>query len=331
MSETGKSKWLLYSIIGLLFGCSLLGMLFYGYKTFYIEPGQAETREYTYHFALIAEESDNEYWRMIEKGAREIAEENDIYLEFVAPQKADNDQSLTLLDRMISSKADGIITQGIQGPQFKDLVHKGIERGIPILTIDTDVEDSERKAYVGSNNLEAGRKLGEAFLNQTSGEQHVGIIAGRFDSINQQERIKGFKEAVGDKSDIHIAAIEESNITVIGASKATYSLLKRNPKINSLVGMSAMDGIGIVEGVQEITPNKDIFIATFDVLPETIQLINEGDINFAIAQYPEEMGQKAVQVMMELQEKDLLDKQQYTGTKIITRKDLDKHSQGITR
>ena len=145
MTKQFKSKRILYSFIGLIFVGSLFGMLFYGYKTFYIEPGQAETKEYTYHFALIAEETDNEYWKMIEKGAREIAEDNDIYLEYVAPQKADNELSMTLLDRMISAKVDGIITQGIKGSRFKELVHKGIERGIPILTIDTDVEDSERK------------------------------------------------------------------------------------------------------------------------------------------------------------------------------------------
>ena len=79
----------------------------------------------------------------------------------------------------------------------------------------------------------------------------------------------------------------------------------------------------------EIAPNKNLFIATFDVLPETIQLINEEEINLAIAQYPEEMGQKAVEVMLELQEKDLLNKLQYTDTEIITMENLKKRKTGI--
>src|SRR5699024_5289557 len=118
-----------------------------------------------------------------------ISRENDIYLEYVAPEKADNDQALMLLDRMISAKVDGIITQGIEGQHFVDLVHKGIERGIPIMTIDTDIASSERKAYVGSDNFRAGKQLGESIINDTSGKQYVGIVTGRKDSVNQQERV----------------------------------------------------------------------------------------------------------------------------------------------
>src|SRR6476620_6297812 len=113
-----NSKQMLYTICGVFFVISFVGMIIYGYKTFYIETEKVESKNYAYHFALIAEEIDNDYWRLIEKGANKAAAENDIYLEYVAPQKADNDEMLKLLDRLISAKVDGIITQGIKGQRF---------------------------------------------------------------------------------------------------------------------------------------------------------------------------------------------------------------------
>lgn len=317
-----NTKFYLYTLSGVLFLISFVGMLIYGYKTFYIENDSIKSKAYTYHFALIAEETENEYWRLIEKGARKAAKENNIQLEYVAPQKADNDELLKLLDRMISAKVDGIIVQGVEGERFVDLAHKGNERHLPIITIDTDVKGSERKAYVGTDNFHAGELAGKTIIENTTGEQYVGIVTGRFDAVNQQERMAGLKDAIKAHPRIHIVATKESNITESGAAQATYDLLKEYPKITALVGTSALDGIGIVEGLQEIAPNKAVYITAFDMLPETMELLQLGGIDATIAQYPEEMGYNAVEVMIGLQKGDLLDNEVYTETGIIEKPDL---------
>ena len=196
-------------------------------------------------------------------------------MEYIAPRKADNDQMIKILERMISVKVDGIIIQGIGGQQFIDIIHKGNSRGIPIITIDADVENSERKAYVGIDNYHAGQLAGKSIIDNTTGNQYVGVVIGRFNTISQQERIRGFKDKVKDIDRIHIVDIKESNITQTGAAQATYSLLREYPSISTIVGMSALDGVGIVEGLQEIAPNKDVFITAFDTLPETLALIQD--------------------------------------------------------
>ncbi|WP_269411707.1 sugar-binding protein [Lentibacillus daqui] len=317
-----NSKLFIYTCCGVIFFISFIGMLMYGYKTFYIETKSEPHKTYKYHFALIAEESDNDYWQLIKRGAKEAAKQNDIYIEYVAPEKADNEKMLKLLDRMISANVDGIVVQGIKGERFVNLVHKATEKGIPIITIDTDVKSSERKVYVGTDNFLAGKLAGQALLKNTTGEQYVGIVTGRFDALNQRERIAGFKQTIAGNDRIHIVDTKESNITVVGASQATYSLLKQYPKITALFGTSSLDGVGIIDGLEEIAPNKNLYIVAFDLLPETLNLIKEGKVDVTIAQYPEEMGSKAVSIMIKLQDNDILENRQYTGTKIIEKKDL---------
>lgn len=317
------SRLFMYTLGGILFVCSFIGMIIYGYKTFYIEEKVITSNDYGYHFALVSEEIDNEYWRLVERGAKEAAAKHDIYLEYVGPLRADNDQLLKLLDRMISVKVDGIITQGVEGQRFVDLVQKGVERGIPIIAVDTDVKSSARKAYVGTDNFYAGQLAGETVLNNTTGEQYVGIVTGRFDAINQQQRLAGFKDALQATERIHIVGIHESNITQTGAAQATYSMLKEYPAITVLVGLSALDGIGMVEGLHEIAPNKDVYITAFDILPETLELIRKGKINATIAQYPEEMGYKAIEVMIQLQKHSLLDSEIFTRTIVVEKENSD--------
>ncbi|WP_318615623.1 substrate-binding domain-containing protein [Sporosarcina sp. YIM B06819] len=325
------SRLIVYTLGGTLFISSFIGMIVYGYKTFYIEEEVGSSDNYRYHFALVAEEIDNEYWRLIEKGARKIAAEHDIYLEYVGPLKADNDQLLKLLDRMVSVKVDGIITQGVEGQRFVDLVLKGVERGIPIVTVDTDVKSSVRKVYVGTDNFYAGQLAGETVIANTTGEQYVGIVTGRFDAINQQERLEGFKDAIQETERIQIVGIRESNITQVGAAQATYSLLKEYPAINVLVGLSALDGIGMVEGLREIAPNKDVYLTAFDILPETLNLIQREKIDATIAQYPEKMGQVAIEAMINLQQSDLLESEIFTQTIVVEKENSDAFLQGERR
>src|SRR5690625_4217222 len=113
-------KYKLYFVSAILFFICAGCMLYFGYKTFYMKTEPGEIMDYTYHFALVAEEADNDYWNLIQKGAQKAARENEIYLDYIAPKKADNDEALTLLDRMISAKVDGIITHGIEGQRSEE-------------------------------------------------------------------------------------------------------------------------------------------------------------------------------------------------------------------
>ncbi|SDK02924.1 sugar-binding protein [Sediminibacillus albus] len=312
----------LYAAVIVVFLISFCSMLYYGKETFYVEKKLSSQQIYDYHFALITEEVGNDYWRLIENGAKEEAAKHNVYLEYIGPRKSDNEEKLQTFDRMISAKVDGIITQGIGGERFKALVHKAVERGIEVITVDTDVPHSERQVYVGTDNYQAGYLAGQALINDTEGEVHVGVVIGLLDALNQQDRLKGFNDAIAEEKRIHLADVKESNITEIGAAEAAYSLLKEHPQINALVGTSALDGMGIVQGIEEIHLTVEPYVLAFDILPQTLELIDQDKIDATITQYPAQMGKLAVRHMVDLQTGRQVEQLQFTETGIIRNKDI---------
>lgn len=313
---------IVYAVCGGIFLVSMVLMLYYGKETFYVDNDTTPPHVYDYHFALITEEVGNEYWDLIETGAKEEAASHNIYLEYTGPKKADDDEKLQDLDRMISAKVDGIISQGISGERFVDLVHKATENGIPVVTVDTDVPKSERKAYTGTDNYYAGFIAGQTLVKDTKGKQYVGVVAGSFDALNQQARLQGFKDAIKSENRIELVDSKESNISEIGAVQATYSLLRQNPEITVLFGMSALDGVGMVQGVGEIDPSDYPYIISFDILPGTLELIEEGKIAATVVQYPKKMGETAVEMLLELQKKSVIQPLHYIETGIIKKEDI---------
>ncbi|MCI2255355.1 sugar-binding protein [Domibacillus sp. PGB-M46] len=314
-------KRLAYGILLLAFLAASACMIYYGKLTFHMKKAEAEQDKSVYHFVLIPEEMDNEYWRLVEKGARDAAGLYGVYLEYAGPRQADYSEHLKTLDTAIAGKVDGILMQGGKSEMLTTLISKAHDKGIPVITVDTDAPETERAAYVGTNNYYSGFLAGQALLADTNGSQRVGIVTGRFQSENQKQRVEGFKEAIKKDERIQIVGIEESSITKIGAIEATYRLFHSRPDITAIYGTSALDGIGIA-GVTRYFNKKNIYVIAFDTLPETLFLLNEQAIQATVAQDPYEMGYNAVASLIKLKAGENIHPLQYTDTSIIRREDL---------
>jgi ribose transport system substrate-binding protein len=311
------------TVLILLLTCFLT--LYYGEKTFHFyEETEAMTKEFepNYHFVLIPEELDNDYWHLVEQGARDAAKFHNVYLEYLGPKQANNDEHLKTIDMAIAGLVDGVITQGVAEPEFETLVTKAKEKQIPVVTIDTDAPESDRAVYVGTDNYYSGFLAGKALLNDTTGEQKVAIITGRHDAPHQKLRVQGFKDAVATEPRIEIIAVEESNITKLGAVEAAHRILQLYPNTTAFYGTSALDGIGIAQVVKKQQAENDQYIISFDILPETLEYIKEGTIEATVVQFPYQMGYEAVEKMIMLNRGEDIEPLQHTDTKVIYKEDL---------
>ncbi|MFK4997425.1 substrate-binding domain-containing protein [Bacillus sp. N9] len=97
-----------------------------------------------------------------------------------------------MIEMAVAAKVDGILTQGLTNREFKPAIDRAVNQGIPVITFDTDLEDSKRLSYIGTDNYEAGYKVGEALIQDTKGQANVGIITGLLYSNNLVLRVQGF-------------------------------------------------------------------------------------------------------------------------------------------
>ncbi|MRX72821.1 substrate-binding domain-containing protein [Bacillus lacus] len=313
----------LYSIALALFLVTSALTIYFGKETFHFNtpPAGAESPP-AYHFVLIPEELDNDYWHLVEQGAREAARHLHVHLEYLGPKQADLEEHLKTIDMAIAGKVDGIMTQAINDGEFSPLIKKAGEKGIPLVTIDTDAPGSSRKAYIGTDNYYAGFLAGKALLTDTEGEQFVGIVTGRLEAAHQKLRVQGFRDAVEHEKRVQILDVKESNITKIGAVEAAYGLLKAHPQITALYGTSALDGSGMAQVVERLRTDNPPYVIAFDTLPETISYLESGLIDATIVQYPYKMGYRAVQSLVALQEGKKLDELQHTETTVLRKENL---------
>lgn len=310
-----------FGIICFIICCSMA--IFYGFKFLSndVTLEEESMEDYKYHFVLVPEELDNDYWRLVEAGAQKAAKEHNVLLEYIGPEQADNDIHIKMLEKVAAAKVDGIFTQGLNNEQFTPLINQIVEK-IPVITVDTDASSSNRVAYIGTDNYYAGYLAGKALIEDTKGKANVAIIAGNLEANHQQQRVDGFKEAVKDEQGIEIIAIEESKISRVRAAEKAYLILKEHPEVNAFYGTSALDGIGIARMIEKYDQPSRIYVIGFDTLPETIDYMRKGTIEATVAQEPEEMGYKSIKMMINLIEGKYVPSIVHTNTSILRVNDV---------
>ncbi|WP_088102109.1 sugar-binding protein [Halalkalibacter urbisdiaboli] len=273
------------------------------------------------HFVLIVEEKDNPYFTELLKGALDAARPHNITVEYIGPKQTNIEEHIKLIEKAIAAKVDGILTQGLSDEEFAPIIDKAISKGIPLITVDTDVKNSKRLAYVGTNNYQAGYKVGQAVLSETKGPIQVGIVSGSLVANQHKSRVKGFLDAVEHAVRVEVVAIETSNLSKIQGAEKTFQMLRTNPEINVLYGTSALDGVGISDAIEKINPAEPIIVYAFDDLEETIDYMNKGVIHSILRQQPYDMGYKGVNLLIDILDGKEVEPLNYTDTEFIRKDD----------
>jgi ribose transport system substrate-binding protein len=184
------------------------------------------------------------------------------------------------------------------------------DKGIHIITVDSDVNRSRfrdaRTAYVGTDNIQAGRELGRcAKILRPDGGEYVTFV-GFTSAQNAKERVQGFKQGAGEKFVQKDNMGDELDRT--RAKDNVRTAFTNHPKLNTLVGIWSYNApaiVGVVEAEKQgERQRKEISIVTFDAEPTAIKKMAERWIDAMVVQNPYQMGYQGVRLMKALVQKD---------------------------
>ncbi len=271
---------------------------------------------------LITQERDTPFWDKVAQGAKKQAELEDVSLEVWGSYGNNQEDFLKNIEIAIQSKVDGIIVQGLDTDEFKNLTKiKASFYGIPIITVANDVPiaDSLRRTYVGSDQFFAGKMIAEQLVSDMGKKGKVVLMLDSQEEYFQKQRLNGIEEILKQYKDINVVYAKTIDTTKEQVVLATQDILNKEPDTNAFIAINA-NVLGTL--VKEISKRYQItpyYLYSFDDGPESISLLEAGTLDAMVEQSPETMGEKSVQLMLEWLngEKVPLDKNGYlTDVKI---------------
>ena len=149
------------------------------------------------------------------------------------------------------------------------------------------------------------------------------------DVKNQKERVEGFTNYITSNSNLKIVDKDSSDAMLLEAEIITRKILNRNDKVDALFCTSALDGIGAAKAVKDLNDKGKVKIICFDDLEETLNNIKNGLVAATIVQKSDEMGYKAVNIIMDkIEGKSKDSSKSLTDVNIINKTNIDTYKQG---
>ena len=155
----------LAGIVLVLFFATVAGLFYYREMINRLGVVQeVNYNEYPRLYAYIAEDLDSQLSNRIYKEISEYAQENGCYVEMTGQNLSTIYSKSDRINMAISSKVDGIIVEGDDSEETKNLIDKATKAGIPVVTVLSDSVHSTRKSFVGLNNYSLGTEYGNELI-----------------------------------------------------------------------------------------------------------------------------------------------------------------------
>lgn len=212
--------------------------------------------------------------------------------------------------RQFGSQSDivavGVSVNDAATAAIADEMRKLQNKGVHVVAIDSDVDREKfrdaRFAFVGTDNLAAGKELGVAARHlRPEGGGYVTFV-GRTGAQNAIERVDGFGLGAGDKFNKLDNMGDETDRT--RARQNVRTAISNHPDLNTLVGIWSYNAPAIVDVVRQLDRRKDFTIVVFDAEPIAIEDLQKGDVDAMVVQNPFEMGYQGVRLMKALVQDD---------------------------
>ncbi|WP_440898035.1 sugar ABC transporter substrate-binding protein [Amphibacillus sp. Q70] len=265
------------------------------------EPLPISQTEQQHRLVLITQDIDVPFWEAVIEGAETQAIQDQVMIEVLGNYGHNEEEFFRNLELAIHSKVDGIIVQGLDSEEFKDLTKiKAAFHSIPIITIAHDVpmEESLRRTYVGSDHFEAGQHLAEQLVKDMGESGKVVLFYDQEQHFYQTERQAGIEQVLNQYPNIRVIPTETAD-TKDEITTTTQALLNDHPDVDGFIVTKSTIASGMIQEISRRKQVESLAIYTFDDHSDLEHLLAEGKVDAVVQQSPREMGRLSVQLIVE--------------------------------
>ena len=242
----------------------------------------------------------NEFAPFIKKGVEKAATDFGVDATLVGPVGADAEKQVSEIESLIEKGVDGLAISSVSTDALAPVIQRAMARGIPVVTFNTDNPSSKRLAFVGQNLVESGRVAGKLLADTLGGKGSVIITT--LDAAAQWsiDREKGAREALGQYPDIKILTTVTTGTEPQQIYGSIENAMQAHPNVDGILSLECCSTPAAGQYVQRNGLADKVKIVGFDLLPETIKLVQGNVVAATIDQGPEKQSYGAVQLLLDV-------------------------------
>jgi simple sugar transport system substrate-binding protein len=253
----------------------------------------------------------------VRKGVEEAGRLLGVDATFTGPPGFDVSRQVEFIKAAIAAGVDGIGTTMPNPDAFNDVVAEATARGIPVVALNADAPASGRLAYIGQGNFEAGQSMGREIRKLLPNGGHVLLCTHTAGAFNLEERLRGVQSVLEGPGGFttHVLA---TTTDLVKASSLIASYCQGHPNTRGCFGVDDITGSAIAQVIEREGWKGKLYGGGFDMVPDVMNAIQQGTMQFTIDQQPYLQGFQTVVQLYLLKRFQLAPTDVNTGVAAIT-------------
>jgi ribose transport system substrate-binding protein len=269
--------------------------------------GSSDSKSDKMRIAVIPKGTTHVFWQFVHAGAVKAAEELDVDLLWVGPEKEDDrQQQIALVDNQVINDVSGIVLAPLDEEALRRPVQAAANHGVPVVIFDSALKDADAftVSLVATDNLAGGRLAGRNLAEKLNGQGKVVMLGYSEGSASTEKREQGFLESISKFPEIEVVSDEQyGGATTALALQASENLLLRYKGDNNAL---TIDGIfcpnesttfGMLQALRRNQLAGKVVFVGFDSSEPLLEGIHSGEIDGLVVQNPFKMGYLGVKTM----------------------------------
>ena len=234
----------------------------------------------TFTIAMIAKSSTNPVFLSGRQGAEAAADsiskatDVTVTIDWLTPPSEDGTVQAQRIAQAANGGANAILLSASDAGKVLSAVNEAVDRGVPVMTFDSDVPGSKRFSFYGGDDVLMGTQVMDELAKQMGGKGKIAIIAGNQNAPNLQKRVEGVK----------VTAPKYPGITIVNTfyhaetpQDAAAEVLRVKNAYPDLQGFAMIGGWALFTKalLTDLDPKK-VKIVAVDALPAQLPYIEKG-------------------------------------------------------
>jgi ribose transport system substrate-binding protein len=258
--------------------------------------------------ALVMKSLANEFFKTMADGATtHQAESRGQYTLVVNGIKDERDlaEQVRIMDQMIAEKVDAIVLAPADSKALVAACKRARDAGIVVVNIDNRLDADVLKAeglaipFVGPDNREGARKVGEFVASRLRPGDAVAIVEGIPTAYNGQQRKLGFEDAA-KAANLKLVGSQSAHWEMAEANKVAAAMLAEHPDLKALLCCNDSMALGALAAVNAAGKKGQVLIGGFDHIGAVKQALEEGGILATADQFGDQLAVFGIEYALKL-------------------------------
>lgn len=236
--------------------------------------------------ALVMKSLANEFFKTMADGAeayhREHAGDFDLVVNGIR-NETDLAQQVALVEQMVARGVAALVVAPADSKALVPALKRAQDAGVVVVNIDNRLdpealaEAGAKIPFVGPDNREGARLVGEALAKELDAGAKVAILEGVPTAFNAQQRRAGFEDAM-KTAGAEIVSVQSASWEMEKANAVAAAMLTSHPDLAAILASNDSMALGAVAAVRAAGKEGRVRVVGFDNISAVRELVREGAV-----------------------------------------------------